>query len=107
VNDDIADKIALIEKSLQAVLRLAEIERDLQSWANKPIVFSFDPSGTDLFSMRELARSFAKRSIDLAQSIRSLLEQDRIVPATVVARALIETIGMGCLQQFPTSHKTQ
>jgi hypothetical protein len=97
VNDDITDKMTPIETSPLAISRIKQSERDLQSWATKPIVFAFDPSDTHLFSMQELARGFAKRSIDLAQSIRSLVEQDRIVPATVVARALIETVGMGCL----------
>ena len=100
VKDDITDKMTSIETNPLARSRVEQIERDLQSWATKPITFSFDPSGTPLCSMQELARSFAKRSMDLAQSIRSLLEQDRIVPATVVARALIETIGMGCLYLY-------
>jgi len=97
VNNDTTGERLPIETIPLARSRIEQIERDLQSWATKPIAFSFDPSDTHLFSMQELARSFAKRSIDLAQSIRSLIEQDRIVPATVVARALIETIGMGCL----------
>jgi len=47
--------------------------------------------------MIELTRSYTKRCVDLAVSIRLLLAEDRIVPATVVARALIETIGIACL----------
>jgi hypothetical protein len=97
VNDNNTDKRTPIETNPLAMSRLEQIEHDLQSWATKPITFSFDPSDTHLFSMQELARSFAKRAIDLGQAIRSLVAQDRIVPSTVLARALIETIGMGCL----------
>lgn len=77
--------------------RVAGIEKDLKEWASTPITFEFDPSGTHLFSMMELTRSYTKRCVDLAETIRSLLAEDRIVPATVMARALIETIGIACL----------
>jgi len=77
--------------------RVEKIEQDLKEWAAKPITFEFDPSGTHLFSMIELTRSYTKRCVDLATSIRLLLAGDRIVPATVMARALIETIGIACL----------
>jgi hypothetical protein len=77
--------------------RIEGIERDLVSWATKPIDFEFDPSGTDLFSIMELSRSYATRCADFASSIRLLLRDDHVVPATVIARALIETIGIGCL----------
>jgi hypothetical protein len=77
--------------------RVAGIEKNIKEWASKPITFEFDPSGTHLFSMMELTRSYTKRCVDLAASIRLLLAQDRIVPATVMARALIETIGIACL----------
>lgn len=77
--------------------RVEQIERDLQAWAAKPIEFSFNPQGTDLFSMVELARAYAKRCANFAESIRVLLAESRIVPATIIARALIETLAMGCL----------
>jgi hypothetical protein len=77
--------------------RVEGIEKDLREWASKPITFNFDPSGTHLFSMMELTRSYTKRCVDLAASIRLLLAEDRIVPATVMARALIETIGIASL----------
>jgi hypothetical protein len=86
-----------LEVNKLAVQRIEQIERDVQIWADRPIEFSFDPSGTGLFSMEELARSFAKRAADFSKSIRSLLANDHAIPATVVGRALIETIGMGCL----------
>jgi hypothetical protein len=77
--------------------RVEGIEKDLNEWASKSKIFNFDPSGTHLFSMIELTRSYTKRCVDLAVSIRLLLAEDRIVPATVMARALIETIGIACL----------
>jgi hypothetical protein len=45
----------------------------------------------------ELSLSYARRCADFASSIRLLLKDDHVVPATVIARALIETIGIGCL----------
>jgi hypothetical protein len=67
----------------------------LKGWAAKTVEFSFNPAGTDLFSIHELAHSYARRSVDLAASIRLLLAEQRIVPATILGRALIETIAMG------------
>jgi hypothetical protein len=77
--------------------RIEGIEQDLHSWTAKSVEFTFDPSGTDLFSIMELSLSYAKRCADFASSIRLLLQDDHLVPATVIARALIETIGIGCL----------
>lgn len=77
--------------------RIEGIEQDLHSWAAKSVDFTFDPSGTDLFSIMELSISYAKRCADFASSIRLLLQDNHVVPATVIARALIETIGIGCL----------
>ena len=79
------------------VARIQKIERDLHGWASKPVEFTLNPAGTNLYSMMELSLSYAKRSADFAASIRLLLKDDHIVPATVIARALIETIGIGCL----------
>jgi hypothetical protein len=47
--------------------------------------------------MVELSYSFAKRCSDFSDAIRTLLKDGKIVPATVLARALIETVAMGCL----------
>jgi hypothetical protein len=91
------DNALALEATPLAVQRVEQIERDIQMWADKPIEFSFDPSETGLFSMEELARAFAMRAADFSKSIRSLLANDHTIPATVVGRALIETIGMGCL----------
>jgi hypothetical protein len=63
--------------------RVDQIEKDIRSWATKPIEFDFDVRGTHLYSMEELSRSYAKRFVDFADSIRSLVAADRIVPATV------------------------
>lgn len=86
-----------LESNPLAVARIEGIERDIRAWAEKPIEFAFDPSGTGLFSMEELARAFAKRSANFAQSIRHLVASNYIIPATVIGRSLIETVGMGCL----------
>jgi hypothetical protein len=77
--------------------RIEKIEQDLHSWSAKSVDFSFNPSGTNLFSLMELTFSYAKRCAAFASSIRLLLKDNHIVPATVIARALIETIGIGCL----------
>lgn len=86
-----------IEMNPLASQRSEQVERDLNAWAQKPIDFSFDPFDTHLFSMIELARSYAKRYADLAKAIRLLIANDQLVPATILARALVETIAVGCL----------
>ena len=88
---------SLIENTPLATARIKQVEQDLRSLAEKPINISFDPKGTPLFSMMELARSYARRCVDLADAIHLLLAKDQIVPATVLGRALIETVAMGCL----------
>jgi hypothetical protein len=87
------------EESISSIImwRIERVEQDLDSWAAKSVDFTFDPSGTNLFSIMELSLSYTKRCADFASSIRLLLQDDHVVPATVIARALIETIGIGCL----------
>jgi hypothetical protein len=85
-----------LESEPLAINRIAGIENDLRAWASKAVDFSFNPAGTDLFSIHELAHSYARRAIDLAESIRLLLKEQRIVPATILGRALIETVATGC-----------
>lgn len=80
--------------------RLEQIEHDIAAWAKKNVEVKFDYTGTQLFSMMELAYSYAKRCDDLVGSIRHLLSQDRIVAATIVGRALIETIATGCFYVY-------
>jgi hypothetical protein len=91
MDSDAADLSAMM------IDRVEQIERDLASWAEKPIDFSFNPEGTPLFSMEEQLRSYPKRYCDLASAIRVLLAAEKIVPAAIVGRALIETVAMGCL----------
>lgn len=85
-----------LEDNPIAVARLQQIEHDIATWAKKNVEVKFDYTGTHLFSMMELAYSYAKRCDDLVGSIRHLLSQDRIVAATIVGRALIETVATGC-----------
>ena len=88
-------KPALIETMPLAMERLNGIKSDLSSWAGSKIQFDFDPAGTDLFSIFELAYGYAKRCDDLTRSIELLLSDGHVVPATIIGRALIETIAMG------------
>ncbi len=91
------NKQTSLETNPIAAARIEQVERELRAFAEKPISFTFNPSGTTLFSIMELRQSYAKRCVDLADTIRSLVSQSRIVPATVIGRALIETVAMGCL----------
>ncbi|MBY5827105.1 hypothetical protein [Rhizobium leguminosarum] len=86
---------AMIETMPLAVERLKGIKSDLSSWAESDIQFDFNPTGTDLFSIFELAYGYAKRCDDLARSIETLLRDGHVVAATIIGRALIETIAMG------------
>lgn len=78
-----------------AMARFSGIKSELSGWATAEISFEFNPKGTHLFSIFELAYAYAKRCDDLTRSIESLIAASHIVPATIVGRALIETIAMG------------
>jgi hypothetical protein len=86
---------AAIESEPVARRRIEAIKKELQKWASAKVEFDFDPSGTDLFSILELAYGYAKRAQDLSRSIEALLAQGHIVSAAIVGRALIETVAMG------------
>jgi hypothetical protein len=97
MTSDETDYAYILETDPLASNRLTTIESDIQIWADKPIEFSFDPTGTHLFSLEELMRAFAKRAADFSKSVRSLLADKHVIPATIVGRALIETVGAACL----------
>ena len=80
-----------------AEARYNQIEDDLRKFAFEEMGFDFNPNGTHLFSLMELRQSYARRSVDLLETIYLLLEADKIVPAAIAGRALIETIAMGSL----------
>ncbi|MER9069618.1 hypothetical protein NKH84_24085 [Mesorhizobium sp. M0902] len=80
-----------------AEARYTQIENDLRKFASEDMVFAFDPSGTQLFSLMELRQSYARRSVHLVESIYLLLEADEVIPAAIIGRSLIETIAMGAL----------
>ncbi|MCE3234211.1 MAG: hypothetical protein K0Q50_391 [Vampirovibrio sp.] len=77
--------------------RLNDINTQMKNWANRSITFDFDSNGTNLYSILELAYSFAKRFVELSGSLQIMLEQENLVAAAIIARALYETVGMGCL----------
>lgn len=77
--------------------RYRQIEEDLRKFAFEEMRFEFDPNGTHLFSIMELRQSYARRSVDFLESIYLLLEADKIVPAAIIGRSLIETVAMGSL----------
>ena len=85
-----------VEADPLVVHRIAGIEQNLRAWADKRVEFYFNPAGTNLFLIHELAHSYARRAVDLAASIRLLLKEQRIVPATILGRTLMETVAMGC-----------
>lgn len=77
--------------------RVAQVESDLSSWASRTPELDRNPAGTPLFALLELAYSYARRACDLARAVHVLQDRGQVVPAAVVARALIETTAMGCL----------
>jgi hypothetical protein len=77
--------------------RAAQVEADLAGWAARSPSFDFDPSGSNLFSIMELAHAYSKRASEFVRVIRSMLKDQQLVPAAVMARALTETTAMGCL----------
>src|SRR5690348_11971083 len=77
--------------------RYQKVEAEIRAAAASPIIFDFDIQGTQIFSMMELAQGYARRSVQFIDALKSMLVADQIVAATVVARALLETVAMGCL----------
>jgi hypothetical protein len=51
-----------------------EVKSDVADWAKRSPKFAFDPSGSHLFSIMELAYSYAKRAHELIAAIERLLE---------------------------------
>ena len=74
--------------------RLAGIFQEIQEWSHKAIEFSRDPKGTSLYSIEETKRAYCRRFIALAVAARTLLQDDQIIAASIVARAQIETVAM-------------
>lgn len=97
--DDVTGRAVLeqIYGNTLAEARYSQIEDDLRRFASEEMGFEFDPSGTHLFSLMELRQSYARRSVDLLESIYLLLDADKIVSAAIVGRSLIETVAMGSL----------
>ena len=88
-------------------LRLKNVYSEIQEWCDRPIEFSSDPRGTQLFSIEEMKRSFCRRFIDLADSANRLLKEDRVVSAAILARAQIETVGMATFFMHEISRATR
>lgn len=77
--------------------RVKQIREDLVLWGDRPIEFDFNPEGTNLYSIEETLRAFCRRFSCVAECIEQLDKKTMLVPATILARALIETIAIGCL----------
>lgn len=87
--------------------RLNNVYNEVKEWGERPIEFNFDPRGTQLFSVEELKRSYCRRFIDLADSASRLLGEDRVVGASILARAQIETVAMAAFFVREVSRMTE
>ncbi|MEW2914945.1 hypothetical protein [Leisingera sp. JC11] len=87
--------------------RLNNVYSEIKEWGQRPIKFTSDPRGSQLFSIEEMKRSFCRRFIDLADSASRLLEEDRVVSAAILARAQIETVGMAAFFVHEVSRMTR
>ncbi|HEY8616585.1 hypothetical protein [Phenylobacterium sp.] len=85
----------LTHRSPLVLERIRHVEVELAEWAAKAPAFDFEVEGTELFRMMELLYAYAKRADDLAASTKAMLYLDRLTPAVLLARALIETTAMG------------
>jgi hypothetical protein len=77
--------------------RIREVEGELADWAHRRPSFDFEVEGTELLPIMELLYGYAKRAHDLAAAARALMALERLTPAAILARALIETTAIGCL----------
>ena len=76
--------------------RIAGIQAELAAWASEPFRSELDPRGTPLYSIEEQKRAYTRRFTQLAVEIQKLSDASSVISATILARALIETIAMGC-----------
>lgn len=74
--------------------RMKQIMAEIAVWAAQRWAYE-DAPNLVVYSIVELAYSYPKRAHDLIESMRSLMQSDRVVPAVILARALVETIAMG------------
>ena len=74
--------------------RLNQIIHDITGWAQRRWTAEDSPNLVT-YEIIELAYSYPKRAHDLIESMRALMQTDRVVPAVILARALVETIAMG------------
>lgn len=77
--------------------RIQRIEKQILDIAKSDIEFNFNPQGTNLYSIEETKRSYAKRIISLKDASISLLNDKKYVAASIIGRAIIETVAMGAL----------
>jgi len=77
--------------------RIREVEGELADWARRRPSFDFDVEGSELLPIMELLYGYAKRAHELAAATRALIALERLTPAAILARALIETTAVGCL----------
>lgn len=74
--------------------RLNQVVAEIRDWAERGWTYQ-DAPNLVVYSVLELANSFPKRANDLIASIRLLALGGRVVPAVILARALVETVAMG------------
>lgn len=87
--------------------RLKDVYDEIKVWGERPIEFSLDPCGSQLFSIEEMKRSFCRRFVDLADSVKQLLAEERVVSAAILARSQIETVGMAAFFVHEVSRVTK
>lgn len=91
-------KDANIQGNTIAQWRISAIRESFANWTEEPIpVFNKEESKTILPLIIEKLWSFPKRYVELDVAIDTLLENDNYLSSAILARSLIETIGMGCL----------
>jgi hypothetical protein len=76
--------------------RISGIIADISKLANAPISFPFNPKGTQLYSIEETKRSFARRFLEISECINLLRSNKKVVSGAILGRALIESVAMAC-----------
>ncbi len=91
------DLVPFLSKLTSKEARLASVKEDLSLWSNKEITLDYeDFNDKGLYLIVEQAYSYIKRCKDLSDSIDKLLSTKNTIPAVILARAYMETIGIGC-----------
>lgn len=97
-SDSLAALLSLTASDLNNIraARIGYIEEKIGLLASTKVVLK-EQSSLDSYSIQELAYSIAKRAADIIKAMKPAIREDQVIPVVIMARALLETVALGCL----------